>query len=446
MKQRIFKYTFIVFLVISISLYASLPVLAYTFTDDRTFEDKFDVANLDGYDVTTEHDSTVSLETSMSTDPDDPTYLEITGADTGSNRASGIAEVNGGGITVLDNDTVTIEYWHNINFNARGYSEIRLVGNSSGDTMVRFGLGDPEGDGGANNNMYIYGGYVTNNETDTPDSEGEWNRLSLTLDFNDNTVEGSLRGPNGQVHPITTTVQDHPNGQEEFVISYHSRKQSTSTNTFWTGRFENVTITSTEGPASNLSLDINEWMRHGSTQKYEVDLNEGGSISDVTRDANVSSSDVTVVTVDNSTDELIATSDVSVNEEVEITARFDGESVTENVTVANRTLANIGIMPPSSWLAAFLGIDGDSTEGGIGATDIQWIYIIIITMSAITFITDNSWIGIGTGVSLVFLFWVLDFVGGDVLIGSLFFAIFISISLLDVDRGTEVNVTTEREF
>lgn len=190
----------------------------------------------------------------------------------------------------------------------------------------------------------------------------------------------------------------------------------------------------------NIELDIQKYMEHGTTQKYKVTDTETNS--DVTNNATVVSSNTTVVSINDSTNQLIATSNENISDIVEITATYEGQSVSKNVTVATRTIDNIGIMPPSLFVPAFFGIDDDTAKWGIGS-DIQWLFLVMLIGSLIGGVSKNSWLSIGVIIFLQIITWILGYTDLGTLLATLFFGIALGISLLDVPRKQSISIENE---
>lgn len=188
----------------------------------------------------------------------------------------------------------------------------------------------------------------------------------------------------------------------------------------------------------SLSLDVKTFMEHATKQDYEVTLTEGDTDTDVTADANLTSSHPNILTVDNDSDQLIATGDTSVNQEVEITAKYDGESTSENVTVANKSIKNIAALPPPTWPSAVIGHPGETTGGTDswpGAVQLQWIFVCMVVAAIVSWKAANPWMGLGT-VEIMLLFgWAIDWVGDGVLIASIVFLIYAALTLTDIASG-----------
>lgn len=196
----------------------------------------------------------------------------------------------------------------------------------------------------------------------------------------------------------------------------------------------NFTLNQTE-----LELEINRWMAHDSKQGYKVYQRTGDTLLDVTDNATVESSNSSIVEVFESNNTLVATSDVNVSARVIINATYDNQTVSKNVTVANRTLENIKIMPPEQWVASFLGL-GEGPHGI--ASEVQWILFIVFIMSVAARMIDNPWAGIGSGMLTGILIWVLEYVSLGIVLTTTFFGIFIALVIIKSrdQGGSTVNV------
>lgn len=201
------------------------------------------------------------------------------------------------------------------------------------------------------------------------------------------------------------------------------------------------------------SLIMQKWMKHGTTQPYKVEYvkvtDEGNLVpKDVTDSATVTSNNSTVVSVETSNNTLIATNDITINDRTYIRANYtdsDGQFFTtkKNITVANRTIDNIGIMPAEQYFNTFLGIGEDGTFAGLGA-EVQWLYLIIIFGVIVTVVSKNEWLGLGAiNISLILL-WVLGYVGVGKFIVSLLFTIALGLSLTEIPRQGDINIEQDQ--
>lgn len=185
----------------------------------------------------------------------------------------------------------------------------------------------------------------------------------------------------------------------------------------------------------NITLHVNSWMAHGSTQTYEVTVT--GTSTDVTSETTVSSGNTTVITV--SGNQLVATNDKSIAKRVIITADYDGQTDTANVTVANRTIDNIAIMPPEQFVPTVIGVDEEQASFGLGS-EIQWILLAIMIGAMATHIAKNEWLGIGIITGLIILFWVISAVSLGMVFVSVVYALFAGYMLRETPSRSDTNV------
>lgn len=198
----------------------------------------------------------------------------------------------------------------------------------------------------------------------------------------------------------------------------------------WTEKRANVTFPPSitrnftlRNKSALFNFDVSNYMSHGEITPYSATFSGSGyRKQSITDEITVTSDNTSIVAVERSNHTLIATSNVQVNNQTQVTATYvrDGitYSETENVTVANLTIENIEVMPPSQWIPAVLGFGEPGTVFGLGS-EIQWILVIIFTGSAAAWFARNEWLGIGVIVGMITLFWVL----GDISLGIVFVAV-----------------------
>lgn len=204
---------------------------------------------------------------------------------------------------------------------------------------------------------------------------------------------------------------------------------------------------------SQFQLQANPYMEHGSTQSYKIvytrNLGNGQlHAADLTNQANISSNNTSVVTVDTSANELIATTNEDINNQVNITANYTDQNGkfwedTVQITVANQTMENIDIMPPSQYVNTFLGVGESGTVYGLGS-EIQWILLAVIFGAVIGAVGDNEWIGLAGITIFIIIFWLIGPISLGILMISVLFAIAIGLVLIDVPSRTNVDVHLDR--
>lgn len=203
--------------------------------------------------------------------------------------------------------------------------------------------------------------------------------------------------------------------------------------------------TPTPTPAqTELALDTRSWLPLNSTQTYTVTWTNETGVHDVTASSNVTSSNSSVIAVNESAAELESFGLVG---RVVITAEYNSETVTQNVTTGPRNLSNIGIMPPEQWPCSFLECDENPSGGenphNIGSP-MQWLWLIIVIMVAATRFAENPWAGVGTGIVFSILVWVLEYIDlGSVLV-TVFSGLLIGAMMARTSMGRGVTRDNER--
>lgn len=176
-----------------------------------------------------------------------------------------------------------------------------------------------------------------------------------------------------------------------------------------------------------LSIDARHYMEHGEKTPYSItygEIDESGNFvrKDVTNETTVSSNNTTVVTVDAIATELVATSERGVNDQTYITANYtndDGETFTNqhNVTVANKTVENLDILPPVIRFTATL--DDKTMQTILIATGVAVVAAIVAGafsgIAAFTVIMSMGWVmGIVPDGTIIVVVLTAAFIGMNV--------------------------------
>lgn len=211
-------------------------------------------------------------------------------------------------------------------------------------------------------------------------------------------------------HEITATSQEGVSNSIEVTVS-----GSDLTN-------QNITLT------GGLTLDVEPFMKHGTNQTYTVHDGQ----TEVTSSASVSSSNSTVITV-NQPDELLeATSDTDINQEVTITAAYQDNQVTENVTVALQTAENADIMPTGLTMGVALvgNVPNPITDERPGGTQLTMQLIIIAALAAVAMTrAAGSYAGIGAIVLTMAGGWFMGWVGHGLMLVTIYIGLFIGLNV-----------------
>lgn len=306
-------------------------------------------------------------------------------------------------------------------------AQYRLRWNDNDVFFIRFG-DDGAVDSNSQTNLFTWTAGTTYNITVTD------------IDYSANTLDLYV---NGTQYANDMAFQSSASGIDEFgmrnLVAASGETRSIYLDDLSLGGCTNCNVLG--GTAGGtLSLDIQQWMDHGSTQPYEVFRTfDNGTTTEVTNQASVSSSDSGIVSVTQSNSTLHATNDKSVNDVVVITAQVDTLTTTENVTVANRTLSNIAIMPSSQWLNSALGCDEEGVDWCMGS-EIQWIFLAIFIGAGAAWRARNEWLGIGVIIGALTLFWTLEYVSLGIMLVALFYGVFAAYQLVQTPSRSDTNV------
>lgn len=421
MRRKSFLALLLAFLVIS-SVTVSAQADSSLVLESGRMSDDFDDGNVNGYDlggdlVQAETTHALSESYSANVTMDDLGELE--------------AETNES-FTFDTNSSMTMNYsfyrdWNNQTTNFAGeVSYIQLQENKSSPETLRlaYDIDDPTNNDDAK--IRISGDMVEDavSSGDTYLPNGKWHTLRVDIDRSEdvNNVSVFL---NGTEVVTTNATEGFPSNEvtAEFGMDPFAG-DITGANRVW---FDDVEMNQTS--FVDITLDVEEYMKHGTNQKYTVELGNG---TDVTDASTVTSSDEDIIFVSGSTNELQATSDVSKNAEVEITASYKGNTDTKNVTVANMTAENADIMPTGITMGvALIGnainpVSGDRP----GGTQLTMQIIIVATLAAVAVSrAAGSYAGIGTIVLVMAAGWFMGWVGDGVMLVTIYIGLFIGLNV-----------------
>lgn len=246
--------------------------------------------------------------------------------------------------------------------------------------------------------------------------------VSMSIDFENEEVNAILRNEStGDVVGEATA----PFTSDPLRTGYHVKHEADQGGIndenmqLWV---DNVEVT--EARPGSISVDINNFQRPGTEQRYTIEFDDGsGSTSDVSKQSNVTSSHPDVLTVNESRRVLNATSNRSaLPQEVTISAEYDGYTDSKNVTVAKPTVENLDLLP--TWWQVNATVGDGMMLWLIGAT----LFAIVATRIA------NSFAGIGAYTMLITAGWVSGPVSDGVLVATLLTGIFLGMNLaLNID-------------
>lgn len=203
-----------------------------------------------------------------------------------------------------------------------------------------------------------------------------------------------------------------------------------------------------EQPERSLTLEVVKWMPFNSTEKYTATLTNETGEYDVSSKVTINSNNTNIVKGDENN---VSIKSFEVTGRTYVNATYNGlTSNNTNITVGNRNLSNIGIMPPGQYINSFLGVDNTDSPHNIGS-DTQWLIFIIIVTAAFGKTFENDWAGLGLGLMTAIMLWVVEFVGLGMILSITFFIIFVGTLKLRVNNGGsnggDVNVNVEsRDF
>ena len=182
---------------------------------------------------------------------------------------------------------------------------------------------------------------------------------------------------------------------------------------------DSVTASGTTVTSPNLVIGSDNYIPYGETTDYTVYNLEGGNDRriDVTENATVTSANTSVVTVDESKRELTATADESVNTRVPISAEYEGQFQTKEITVASPTVDNLDVLP-FLWRISAMFQD----------RAFQMILVGLLLSIAATR-TASAFAGIGVYQMVLTAGWLIGWVPIGLALVSLFSSLFIGLNI-----------------
>lgn len=171
-----------------------------------------------------------------------------------------------------------------------------------------------------------------------------------------------------------------------------------------------------EDVGGELCLDVPIYLPHNETGLYTVEAPISGTWTDVTNVSTVTPDNMNALTFhDNGT--VVSTDNRSINEKVNVTAEYQGLSGTGNITVANETVDNLGILPPVQRLTASI------TDGNIQ------VIIIAAAAGAAASIIATSFAGVAAMTMVMVMGWIAGFVGNGMAMVTVFIALFVGLNV-----------------
>lgn len=309
--------------------------------------------------------------------------------------------------------STTLEY--NTNDNLSQTSALRVIDNSDDNFQTSGVFSDYEVYGEGSDPGEKLDGYVTDQEGDAIESA---------------TVE-AVNTSSGNVAETATTngsgyyAMNLDDGEYNVTASKDEYVNDTETvNISGTTVTQNFTLTEQD---RSLQIDTRMFLKHGESAPYTIIhgfVNKDGNFvrENVTANATVTSNNTNVVTVDTSTFELNATDDVTVNNRTFVTANYtrdDGTLLqdTKNVTVANKTVENLDILPPVTRFGA-----------SIADRTVQ-VIILATAVGVAAAIFAGVFAGVAGLTMAMLMGWVIGYVGDGMIIITLITAMFIGMNV-----------------
>lgn len=166
----------------------------------------------------------------------------------------------------------------------------------------------------------------------------------------------------------------------------------------------------------DLKLELNSYQRPGESQPYKVTYTVNGSTDDVTDNATVSSSDNATLTVYPGNNTLVAADDVSPTE-VTITAEYETDQDSQNVTVAEPSITNLDHLPVWWKVNATVG-DG------------MMLWLIVASLLAVVGTRAASpFAGIGCYVLTLAAGWIAGPVSDGVMVAAILAGLFLGLNV-----------------
>lgn len=276
-------------------------------------------------------------------------------------------------------------------------------------------------------NIYNVSGNVTNEQNNTISNATVEIKNSSGI-----TVANLTTDINGSWN---TTLQTG-----DYTITVKKGGYEDNTKSFSVGTSDKIVNTELIALEEELIIELQKWMYPNTTQHYKGIYLPSSGYTIVTDKLTVTSDNTSVIAVNESTNQLIA--QPNVNNTANVTFEYKYLKVTKEITVSHRTLEYIHILPSTQWASAVLGLDDPNTEYGMGS-EMQWIFVAIILSSLLASIGDNEWIGLGSIIMVMTLLWILDNVGLGMVLSTLFFGLFLALTLMDVPRGNTTKINVE---
>lgn len=377
---------------------------------EQTWSDDFEDGDVDGW---TDDNPTVQAD-SASTEGDWSLYIEST-----SSSGNGYTEwADGPYLDMRDDFEITATFKHNKLDGTNADQNVRIgiqAGNDlSTEEHALLVFSDSGGDTYLTNGSDDRVGHNTVNDAFT----NEWVHVRIWSDAGSSEL-------NASVWTVDQTEPSDPMMNETFEgtagpFSVNVGSGPPNERQAW---LDSIEVVGYEAIDPNMTIETSNYLRHGKTQPYNVTIEEynetqGRNVTrDITAEANVTSLDADGITVDQSNHRLIATSDTSYADRVQIRAEYNDSVAYTYVSVANETVANAEVLPPTRRYTAALG---DSTIFAL---------IIATLVGVVGARVSTSFGGLGASTMTLTIAGFAGWVGMGFVAFSVFVAMFIGLNL-----------------
>lgn len=255
-------------------------------------------------------------------------------------------------------------------------------------------------------------GYIFDDETNEP-----LPNASIEADYNGSIIATAESGSDGsysfsainRTYNVTTTHPDYIRNESNLTIN---------------GTVENYNI-SLIPKASVFDFSVTNYLNHGDTAEYRTYLSGQGLYrQNITENTTVTSANSNIISVNENSYEITATSNESIAETVQLTAEYTNENnetfaATKNVTVANVSLENIEILPPTQRIPALIGTSPGGSSDNPGAGYFQLLFVALVIGAGVARVT-NPYGGLVTTEFIMILAWTQELMSlGLLLVGML---------------------------
>jgi hypothetical protein len=276
------------------------------------------------------------------------------------------------------------------------------------------------------------------------------------LDLDNATITGTVTDTRGnpigdatvRVSNATRSIEKTTNADGTYAVSVNGGSWNVSvTADGYLGERRNLSLSygeartvdfKLEEQSSAIRFDAPGFMEHGERRNYSVAGKVDGEFRDITENVSVISDSPSIVVIDTTRTRLIATSNKSVSGTANITVVWDRPDmnetlrVEEGIVVANLTVDNLDILPPTQKFAAVIGGGTDQNPA-----DKSYLAIFLATAlaSAVSLIATVT-AGLAIMPVVLFAAMVVGLVEIQVVIAATLVCIFLGLNIgQNIDYG-----------